>query len=461
MGEDSMSKGKIDYEGYLEFIKQFRNNEDNKWVENRLELQRKPNFWTILEYGEKSVKSYETRMARMFRWLLDPNETHGLGNIFAYKLFVHEAEDIKKGEKSNYTYIPGENPNVQATAEEKRIDLLYRDFSQNVIVAIELKQYAEEGESQLKNYEEVVEKMIAGKPIKPYYFYLTPLGKDSTRDRWIPISYGTFIEFIEQVEVEAMATSDIPYIEDTRKIVADFKDDLQRSIDIISVTANRAVLNDNISQDYIKLTRDLAKKILHNEKSQHLKRLSEINEDGLADLEGIILILNDALAAQNHTPHVGVQMLTRKIYNYFSDGDVLPTAPDAIEKYKVNKQVDTIKHACVEDGLPFSKIKITKDKGQGLYLYHDQFPYRIYISGDAYGHFPNHGVQLLPLTEKNGKKKSISRMNGEMFLLDEMLMLQDKLKTISGQVLTFDEFIQDYLVLSLKSAVEQIKDVMN
>src|SRR5699024_8449032 len=100
-----MSYTKKDYEKYLEIVKDFN---EEKWVQHQLLLQEKPNVWFILEYGEKSVSTHEERTSRMFRWLLDPNETHNLGNIFAHKLFRLIGVD--------YTYQLGRNAEVKATA---------------------------------------------------------------------------------------------------------------------------------------------------------------------------------------------------------------------------------------------------------------------------------------------------------------------------------------------------------
>lgn len=461
----------VNYKSYLTFVQEF-GSED--WVKNQLNMRKKPNFWTILEYGEKStVNSYEIRLARMFRWLLDPNATHGLGNIFAHKLLQFYNEGNQTREETQYDYSPNKNPNIQVTSEEKHIDLLYKDFEQGVIVAIELKHYADEGVrkgvSQLVHYENEIKKMIEGKSIEPYCFYLTPTGKSSSRSeltsldkaslkfRWIPISYETFIRFIEEVEVERMKEKDIPYITDTRKIISDFKDDLQRSIDIMTTAEKKAMLNDQIKPDYITLTQNLAKKIMKQEHSRDLQKLLTLNKDSSFELEEIILIINDAITAQNHAPNVGVQMLTRKIYNYFSTKGELPYEPTKLKLYEANKQFDKV----AKDGLPLNKIMITREKGQGLYLYHESLPYRIYMSGDAYGNFPNDGVQLLPIKKKDGRAKKIPLMNGKKFLVEETTMLKNQLKTTDGSTLTFDEFIRDYLVVSLKDAVDQINNLLD
>src|SRR5690625_2092981 len=75
-----------DCQGYVEKLKNIRK---MNWVKFQLSLNKQPNFWSILEYGTSIRKdnrsSHEEHLSKMIRWLLDPNETHKLGNIFAVR----------------------------------------------------------------------------------------------------------------------------------------------------------------------------------------------------------------------------------------------------------------------------------------------------------------------------------------------------------------------------------------
>ena len=167
-----------EYEAYLEKLKEFR---ELAWVNNYLELKKKPNFWTVIEYGRynssKDKSAHETRMSKMIRWMMDPNENHGLGNVFAYKLMKWLDED--------YNYCPNINKEIKTIAEYKDIDVFYKDNSQKVCLAIELKQHAKEGEtsggiSQLDKYEDIVEKLSGKNNLKAHYIFLTPLKEEPT-----------------------------------------------------------------------------------------------------------------------------------------------------------------------------------------------------------------------------------------------------------------------------------------
>ena len=83
-------------EDYIEYLEKVNGLKKIDWVQNYLNLKKKPNFWTILEYGEiasaNQKSSHEIRYSKMLRWLLDANENHNLGNIFAHELIKKIAE---------------------------------------------------------------------------------------------------------------------------------------------------------------------------------------------------------------------------------------------------------------------------------------------------------------------------------------------------------------------------------
>lgn len=126
------------YQAYVTKLQQLKN---IGWINNQLQLKKKPNFWSILEYGEQkglqTRSAHETRSSKMLRWLVDANENHGLGNAVAHNLITLIG--------GNSTFGPAKNKAIKATAEDMDIDVLYKDFSQNVCLAIEVKQFAKEG----------------------------------------------------------------------------------------------------------------------------------------------------------------------------------------------------------------------------------------------------------------------------------------------------------------------------
>src|SRR5690625_2256409 len=167
-------------EDYKTYIKKLKKIQEIDWVNFQLSLNERPNFWSIIEYGDKIKKnkrsSHEERMSEMIRWLLDPNETHQLGNIFAVRFL----ELFGK----TYAYSPHKNKQINVETEYEQIDVLYRDYETKVFFAIELKQYSLEGirndgRSQLDDYDDVLHS-IAEKDTEIVRIYLTPLKEKAT-----------------------------------------------------------------------------------------------------------------------------------------------------------------------------------------------------------------------------------------------------------------------------------------
>src|SRR5699024_4868070 len=134
-----------------------------------------------------------------------------------------------------YAFNPEENPKIKATAEEMDIDVFYKDLSKKVYLAIELKQYAKEGKyeddsSQLDQYESLVEEMIEReeRSIDPYYSYLPPEKDEPSNDHWHALGYQDLIEMIEDILKNYLSESLHNYASDTRKIIQDYKYNLQR-----------------------------------------------------------------------------------------------------------------------------------------------------------------------------------------------------------------------------------------
>lgn len=447
-----------DYKTYLEKLLDFKKID---WIKNHLQLMKKPNFWTILEYGEskgsQDRSAHETRSSRMIRWLVDANETHNLGNIFAHKLV-----ELIGG---YYSFEPGKNKAIKSTAEDMDIDVLYKDLSQNMCLAIEVKQFAKEGkttgfDSQLDKYEALVKKRISqlNQDIQPYYIYLTPLKEEPSNKNWHPVSYQELIDIIDQVSGAYLSESDDPYVEDTKKIISDFKDDLQRSIDYLQ--KDHQYIRDTLTDKERELTLDLAEEIQHETDSEYLDQLLALNEDEDTDIKDLILIIKDYSKAQiqNHSPNDAVRILIRKIYNYMSADKQLDT--DILRDYKVRETISPIKTKLIEKhNLDYDEIELTRGKGQGLYLNHKDNKYRIYLSGDVHGHFPNDGIQLLAHPDKSIIQLS-KHVANRQFSVENELILEDRISYRTGGDIDLDTLMEEYIIQAIKELTASVAEVI-
>ncbi len=446
---------------YKKYIKKLQDFKKIDWIKNHLDLIKKPNFWTILEYGEskgsQDRSAHETRSSRMLRWLVDANETHNLGNIFAHKLIELIGGD--------YPFHPEKNKAIKSTAEDMDIDVLYTDLSQNMCLAIEVKQYAKEGkttgfDSQLDKYEALVKKRISqlSQDIQPYYIYLTPLKEEPSNKNWHPVSYEEMINIIHHVFAEYLAELGDQYVEDTKKIISDFKDDLQRSIDFLQ--KDHQYIREALTDKEIELTLDLAEEIQHETNAKHLDQLLALDEEKDSDIKDLILIIKDYTKAQiqNHSPNDAVRILMRKIYNYLSADKKVDT--DFLRKYNVRETITPIKTELIEKyNLDYDSIELTRGKGQGLYLYHKDNTYRIYLSGDSHGHFPNDGIQLL--TDPGKAILDLSKhVANRQFNVQNELILEDRISYRAGGDIDLDTLMEEHIMQAIKELNDSVAGVI-
>lgn len=422
----------MDYKHYIEKMNDFKKID---WVCNQLHLAKKPNFWSILEYGEGvDYSAHEIRTSRMIRWLMDANETHHVGNLFAQKLISFVDKNVK--------YEALKSKDIHATAEYENIDIFYRDLHQGVCAAIEVKQHAKEGitsnnESQLDKYEKIVKSWIetTNENIQAYYIFLTPQQTEPTNKNWRAVGYEKFIELIGEFIFE-LEHLNPPYKEDTIKIVTDFKEDLQRTLEF--QCKNHQKIKEELSDDEKKLTLKLAGGELVDEFERELQ-LAGVDR---TEFYEIVQLVQKYLYAQNHAPNKEVSLLMRKIYNYFAQHPI-----DINQLYKPIKRgmLTDIKPSIIRQyDLAFTKINLTAGKGQGIFLNNDQKEQRIYMSGDTYGNFPNDGIQLLTY---EGKEQSIVRsklVKRNEFMVDGKIQA-NKVKDRNDQLIDFEDFMEQVM----------------
>lgn len=451
------------YEGYLEKLKKF---EKEPWVRNYIELKKKPNFWTILEYGEsvkKEVKksSYEIRMSRMIRWLLDANENHNLGNLFAYE-FLKLIDD-----KFQYTYSSQKNHLIKAINEAlKDIDIFYKDLDSNVCVAIEFKQYSkeiiyEDDTSQLDKYQKAVEDFIGEneEAITPFYIYLTPKKDTPSVEGWKAVGYADIIKILEKINNEHLSVSEDIYKDDIQKIILDFKDDLQRTIDFIDKANNATTIRENYSEEERKFTTLLANEITHELDSSHIDELIKIADGDIEEMIEMILLLADCvkIQKQDRTPNDAVRQLIRKVYMMLSQNGIVNT--DLDKTYSKKQRLSNIKHEVIEkNDLKVSKLLLTQGKGQGIYLLNTDESRAIYFSGDKGGIIPNDGMQLLKYNEKNEKGRRPLIAQSEIIIPKNFRVEYDKYKEDTLVIidentetkLSFADFMENHLLAGIK-----------
>jgi uncharacterized protein YqfB (UPF0267 family) len=151
-----------------------------------------PNIFQILR-----ISKNEIRHSNFLSWLLDPNESHKLGDIFL-KRFLREVFSSDKFGGIDQVDVEGMDlSKVEIQREWKNIDILIK--LENVVVCVENKVLSKEHSNQLKRYKEIIENQFPNH--HQTYVYLTPEG-DTSEDEsetYEPISYEFIVESLDRI----------------------------------------------------------------------------------------------------------------------------------------------------------------------------------------------------------------------------------------------------------------------
>ena len=151
-----------------------------------------PNIFQILR-----ISKNEIRHSNFLSWLLEPNGSHKLGDIFL-KRFLREVFSSERFTEIDQIDVEGMDlSKVEILREWKNIDLLIK--LNNVVVCVENKVLSKEHSNQLKRYKDIVDVEFPNH-IKTFV-YLTPEGEDSENetDSYLPISYEFIVETLDRV----------------------------------------------------------------------------------------------------------------------------------------------------------------------------------------------------------------------------------------------------------------------
>ena len=177
-------------------LKKLRSLYDNllKDIEfDKLELGlHNPNIFEILR-----VSKTEIRHSNFLSWLLNPNGSHQLGDIFL-KRFLREVFLSDKFNDINQVDVEGlDLSNVEVYREWNNIDILIK--LDKIVVCVENKILSGEHSNQLSKYKKVIENNFPKE--KKTFIYLTPEGNPSKneQDTYQPISYDFIIDSLDRI----------------------------------------------------------------------------------------------------------------------------------------------------------------------------------------------------------------------------------------------------------------------
>ena len=141
---------------------------------DRLDLGlKKPNIFSILK-----ISRNEIRHSNFLSWLLNPKESHGLGDIFL-KRFLREVFSSDKFDGISQVDVEGlDFTRVDVLREWNNIDILIS--TTELVVCVENKVFSKDHSNQLLRYRKIIEEHFPNKT--QTFVYLNPEGEESLEE---------------------------------------------------------------------------------------------------------------------------------------------------------------------------------------------------------------------------------------------------------------------------------------
>lgn len=167
----------------IEALKSF--SDDNEDLERLESILDKFNVFESL-----GLVRQEIRHSAFLRWLLDPSQTHGLGDYWLrqfLKMVIKRGEEQLRTEASLFDLDGWDISEAEVRKEWNYIDLLIVDDRNMFVCVIENKIDSSEHSDQLNRYKEIVEEEFENH--KRAYVFLTASGATPSNASYIPINY--------------------------------------------------------------------------------------------------------------------------------------------------------------------------------------------------------------------------------------------------------------------------------
>lgn len=142
----------------------------------------------------------EIRHSNMLAWLFNPNEVHGLKDLFIKKFIEAYLNKVSNSKDDSFILkmLVKDFNDVIVRREWNHIDILLISETNKVIIAIENKIWSKESKGQLKRYQNVLESEFLN--YDKNYIFLTPEAEDSSNiDLWTSMSYQDVITCLETI----------------------------------------------------------------------------------------------------------------------------------------------------------------------------------------------------------------------------------------------------------------------
>lgn len=183
-------------ENSIKLLEEFLNNNDD--LEQLESIANEFNIFSSL-----GIINTEIRHSRFLSWLLNPKESHGLGDYYLksfLKSVVFNSRNISNigiEQPSIFEIDEFDLNDLEVYTEWKNIDILLKDEKNKFLCIIENKVQSTEHSNQLKRYFDIVEDEFTG--YKKIFVYLTIEGDKPSLISYVPVSYNQVSRTIEKL----------------------------------------------------------------------------------------------------------------------------------------------------------------------------------------------------------------------------------------------------------------------
>jgi len=174
----------------IELLKNFIN--ENKELEKLERITDKFNIFRSLD-----IVSNELKHSNFLAWLMDPNETHGLGDYFltAFLKKASSLTELENNESPSIFEIDSWNFNyIEILREWRNIDILIKSDENKFVCVIENKINSSESKGQLRKYRNIIENDFPN--YKKLFVFLTLEGEIPSDDNYLSVNYKDILSIL-------------------------------------------------------------------------------------------------------------------------------------------------------------------------------------------------------------------------------------------------------------------------
>lgn len=169
------------------------------------------------------ISRTEIRHSNMLGWLFDPNESHGLNDLFIRGIMQRLIRNYSNPRINIFKILLMDFHSFIVLREWKNIDLLLVSNEEKFVLCIENKIGSIEHDNQLVRYKKIIDSEY--KDYLNMLIYLTPNGDESSDiDNWQTLSYVDIIEVLES------CMSMVEVLPDIKLLIENYIDVVRRDI---------------------------------------------------------------------------------------------------------------------------------------------------------------------------------------------------------------------------------------